>query len=257
MFISSKYPQAYPVPEWIRQQNRFAFVGERGVGNFLAQDSQQQGINVICSGTNFISAGIAGGPYVWDGKDRIYNMWTEETVDEEAIRKRVDEAHGLGLKVIGELVRMWHQKALYIEHPDWQELPLPDSQPKGPEHYKDWPPVTGCWNSPFGEFYIQQNLELARRLKWDGHSLDGFGCWRCYCPACRSSYEEDTGKQIPPTENLGNVEFRQYLKWRLRRFTAFVDRWQKALKNQNSEYVSIPWISGPGRWWHWELFPNG
>ena len=63
---------------------------------------------------------------------------------------------------------------------------------------KEWPPVHGCWNSPYGDYYIRQCVELATRLKWDGYNLDGFGCWsQCFCPACQSSYAADNdGKKI-------------------------------------------------------------
>lgn len=251
------YLRPYPVPQWIEERGRFAFSGEC-LGELLPPaEVAAQGINIMARSSNGGGIGFAGGPYVWDGAARIYNMWTGETVDEEAIRARVDAAHRAGIKVAGELIRMWHPEMLYVQHPEWQELPSPDAKPRGPERKKEWPPVTGCWNSPYGEFFIRQNVELARRLKWDAHNLDGFGCWtHCFCPACRESYRGDMGKEIPATEDLNDIEFRLYLKWRLNRFTHFVQRWQTALKEYNPDYVSMPWISGPGRWWHWMFAPG-
>ena len=254
------YPEPRPTPAWIDHSAIMAFTGERGVGNVSAIDSHQQGINIICMGTNAAGVGFAGGPYVWDGKDRIYNLFTDETVDEVAIRKKVDEAHSKGLKVMGELIRMWHPRMLCLDHPDWQELHAPDAKPISAEHLKDWPPVTGCWNGPFGEFFIQQSVQLAHRLKWDGYNLDGFGCWtHCFCPACQKAYRADFGKDVPtvkdPANSLSDPEYRKYLKWRLNRWTQFVDRWQKALKKENPEFASMPWISGPGRWFHWSYAP--
>jgi len=140
------------------------------------------------------------------------------------------------MMAIGSYVRMWHPQMLYLEHPDWQELTSPDAKPFGPEHVKDWPPVTGCWNSPFGDFYIRQCVELTKQLGWDGYTLDGWGCWtRCYCPYCRESYRQDNGREIPfrksqngrplpPVEMLEDVEFRREIKWRLNRFMQFVYR---------------------------------
>lgn len=114
-----------------------------------------------------------------DGK--LVNMWTGEPVDIAAIRAKVDAAHKKGLKVIGELIRMWDPEMLCAHHPEWQELKSPDAKPRGPEHKKEWSPVTGCWNSGYGDHYIRQCVELTKQLSWDGANLGGFGCWtQCY-----------------------------------------------------------------------------
>jgi len=251
----AKHPQPTTVPGWLMKNGRFLFGEERSVGGVSAEKAAACGANILCGGTNAGSPGFAGGPYLWDGKDRIYNMWTDEDVDVAAIRAKVDEAHRLGLKVIGELMRMWHQEMLYVKHPEWQELSKPDRVPRGPEKKKEWPPVTGCWNSPFGDFYIEHSVRLAQALGWDGISLDGFGNWRCFCPSCRESYKQETGLEIP-WEDVNDPQWRRFIQWRLERYDRFVDRWQRALKAVNPEFALIPWSTGPGRWWHWSFSPK-
>nr|CAA9276770.1 hypothetical protein AVDCRST_MAG63-3344 [uncultured Armatimonadetes bacterium] len=270
--MDTEYPAPFPVPAWLKERQRFLFAAERRIGIVPVEAAARAGVDILCGGTNAGYIGLAGGPYVWDGGDRIYNLWTDETLDTTPIRAQVDEAHRRGMKVVGELMRMWHPQMLYVEHPEWQERNAPDAAPRGPERAKEWPPVTGCWNSPFGDFYIRQCVELLQRLGWDGYSLDGFGCWTtCYCPFCRASYREAAGEDIPfhggpdkgapgmqTTENaarLGDPRFGRYLKWRLRRFTDFVHRWQAALKEARPDFAAMPWTNGPGRWWHWSFAP--
>ena len=82
--------------------------------------------------------------------------------------------------------------------------------------------MLGCWNSPYGDWFIKSQVELVKRLDWDGYNMDGFGCWaQCFCPSCAGSYKDDTGKEIPATGDVNSPDFRHYLKWRLDRYTQF------------------------------------
>ncbi len=259
------YPQPLPIPDWLEQRQTFIF------GVNTADECIERGVEIICGGTNAAGPGFSGGPYVIDDNNVIVDMNTRQPVDVAAIRKRVDDAHAKGLKVIGELMRMWDPETLNVKHPDWQELPYPGAKPVTPAQAKKMPlPVTGCWNSPYGDFYIKQTIELVKQLGWDGANLDGFGCWtQCYCKYCREAYKHDTGKDIPykpakvekgqvakaAIDDLTNPEFRRYLKWRLNRFTQFVDKWMKGVQAYKPDFAAFFWSTGPGRWWHWSFAP--
>lgn len=246
------YPEPIPPSPWMETHERWVFISDRPLEEML-----DQGANVVTGGTNAAGPGFAGGPYGLNGKGEIVHIVTGEPIKNvEEIRARVEKAHARGAKVLGELMRFWNNAVLLHEHPEWQEIARPGDQPKGPEVQGKGLPVTGCWNSPFGDFFIKQCVELARRLGWDGYNLDGFGCWmQCYCPACRDSYRADAGKEIPAGQDLNDPEFRRYLKWRLNRYTHFVARWQRALKAFKPDFVAAPWSTGPGRWWHWSFAP--
>src|SRR5690606_28359879 len=112
------------------------------------------------------------------------------------MRSNVDRAHAAGVRVVGESMRFWNNQLLLIDHPEWQELTAPDAKPHTLDTKKltDFPPVTGCWNSPFGDKFIEAMVKLAQRLDWDGYNLDGWGCWTtCYCRFCREAYKQETG----------------------------------------------------------------
>src|SRR5207248_5198366 len=121
MIRSMQYPASLSVPDWLQQRQRFLFAYERRIGIVSPEEAAGAGIDIYCGGTNAGYIGFAGGPYSWDGKDRIINMWTDEPVDTDAIRAQVEDAHRRGMKVIGELMRMWHPEMLMVQHPEWQE----------------------------------------------------------------------------------------------------------------------------------------
>ena len=140
---------------------------------------------------------------------------------------------------------------LQAEHPDWQDINSPGGKPITVEQLKT-NHVLGCWNSPYGDWFIKSQVELVKRLDWDGYNMDGFGCWsQCFCPSCTAAYRADSGREIPATRDVNSPEYRHYLKWRLDRYTRFVQKWTAAMKAVKPDFVTAPWTTGPGRWWHW------
>jgi len=214
----------------------------------------KDGTNVVCGGTNASGMGFAGGPYVLGKNNELVEVRTGNPLsdaDIKQLRANVDRAHAKGMKVIGEVIRMHMTPWVQAEHPDWQVLNSPGEKPLPAEKIPE-SMVLGCWNSPYGDYFIKSHVELARRLDWDGYNLDGFGCWmQCYCPHCVADYKNETGKDMPGGINANDPEWRRYLKWKLDRYTKFVAKWTMALKSMKPGFVCLPWTTGPGRWWHW------
>ena len=254
-----KWQPTWPTPlentSWLRTHSRLCFdVTEKTLDEVL-----NDGTNVVCGGTNAAGIGFAGGPFILGEHGEIIEILSGKPIPDETLKKiraRIDLAHSRGAKVVGEVIRMHMTPWLQRDHPDWQVLNSPGEKPIAPE---DVPKkhVLGCWNSPYGDFFIKTQVELVKRLDWDGYNMDGFGCWQhCFCRYCRESYKADTGEEIPTTTNVNDSKFRHYLKWRLDRFTHFVARWTSALKAVKADFVTAPWTTGPGRWWHWMGAPG-
>lgn len=218
----------------------------------------KNGANVICGGTNAAGIGFAGGPFVTGKKGEIIDIRSGDPIPVKTLkelRANVDAAHAKGVKVLGEVIRMYMTPWVQAEHPDWQVLNSPGEKPISADKVKD-SGVLGCWNSPYGDFFIKSQVELVKRLDWDGYNLDGFGCWmQCYCPHCTADYKRETGKDMPGGTNVNDSEWRHYLKWKLARYTKFVAKWTAALKAVKPDFVTAPWTTGPGRWWHWMSAP--
>ncbi len=235
---------------WLTTNQRMCF----GVGPKDLDEVIKDGTNVICGGTNAAGIGFAGGPFILDKDGKTIIEISGKVVPEKTLqelRANVVAAHAKGAKVLGEVIRFNIAPWMVAEHPDWQEIVTPNGKPitgKAAEGRA----MMGCWNSPYGDWFIKSQVELVKRLDWDGYNMDGFGCWtQCYCPYCRAAYKHDTGKDIPKDKNVNDPEFRHYLKWRLARYTKFVAKWTAALKAVKPDFVCAPWTTGPGRWWHW------
>ena len=242
VIAQQEWHPSWPAPlenrSWLSTHSRLCFdVTEKNLDEVL-----KDGINVICGGTNAAGIGFAGGPFILGENGEIVDILSGRPIPDESLKKlraRVDLAHARGAKVVGEVIRMHMTPWLQREHPDWQVLNSPGEKPIAPE---DVPKkrVLGCWNSPYGDFFIKTQVELVKRLDWDGYNMDGFGCWsHCFCRYCRESYKADTGREIPTSTDVNDSKFRHYLKWRLDRYTHFVARWTSALKTVKPDFVTV------------------
>ncbi|MGO8749502.1 MAG: family 10 glycosylhydrolase [Thermoguttaceae bacterium] len=251
---AKRSPQ-FPATTWLASHQRLCF----GVDDRSLDEVVKDGTNVICGGTNAAGIGFAGGPFILGKSGEIVDIRSGEPIPaktSQELRARVDRAHRHGAKVLGEVIRFYMTPWIQAEHPDWQEINSPGGKPISVEQLKT-NAVLGCWNSPYGDWFIKSQVALVQRLDWDGYNMDGFGCWaQCFCPSCRAAYKQATGREIPSRTDVNDSPFRHYLKWRLARYTQFVHKWTAALKAVKPGFVTAPWSTGPGRWWHWMGAPG-
>ena len=244
------YPPPLTGSTWLSTHQRLCF----GVEGKDLDEVIGDGTNVICGGTNAAGTGFAGGPFILGRQGEIVDIRSGAPIPQKTlleIRGRVDTAHARGAKVLGEVIRFYMTPWIQAEHPDWQDISSPGGKPITVEQLKQ-SAVLGCWNSPYGDWFIKSQVEFIKRFDWDGYNMDGFGCWsQCFCPYCEAAYRKDSGKAIPATGDVNKPEFRHYLKWRLDRYTHFVQKWTAAVKAVKPDFVTAPWTTGPGRWWHW------
>lgn len=247
---SPQTPPPLPETTWLNSYDRLCF----GIDGSNLDAAIKDGTNVICGGTNAAGIGFAGGPFILGENGEFVDIRSGVPVPEQTLNElkgRVQLAHARHAKVLGEVIRFYMSPWIQQKHPDWQVVNSPGEKPITVEQLKT-SAVLGCWNSPYGDWFIKSQVALVKRIDWDGYNMDGFGCWsQCFCPYCEASYRADTGKDIPATGNVNDLEFRHYLKWRLDRYTKFVARWTGALKAVKPDFVAAPWSTGPGRWWHW------
>lgn len=236
-----RHLKPFPVPEWLTTTHQRLLFDV-----YPSEHFQKQGVKITCAGTNFSPF-----MYVWDGS-KIVHINTGEEIDYAHFRKIQQRADELDMKIFCPLARMWHP-ILLDEHPEWQELYSPDARPKGRRNVREpWNGINGCWMSPFGDFFIQQSVEIGKRVGFHGYNLDGFGTFAlCYCRYCKKAYREDASAELPPRKDIKDLGYRKFMRWKLDRWTDFVWRWQKAIKDVNPDFAAVPWSTGPGRWMHW------
>jgi len=246
------FPEPFPEVGWLKTHQRACF----DIHDNTIAEAMADLVNVAIGGTNAGGPnGFAGGHWVLnkagDGFVAVLTGTPMEPANRERMKRNVKEVHARGGKVLSEVIRMNMVPWVQAEHPEWQDMPQPGGTPIKPEELAKTH-VLGCWNSPYGDFFIRSQVALLRTFDFDGYNLDGFGCWsQCYCPSCKRAYQEDAGREIPLGADVNNPKWRHYVKWRLWRYTKFVQRFTAALKEVKPDFVAAPWTTGPGRWWHW------
>ncbi len=239
------FPNPFPEVGWLKTHQRACF----DIHDNTIAEAMADGVNVAIGGTNAGGPnGFAGGHWVLnkagDGFVAVLTGTPMEPANREGMKRNVNEVHARGGKVLGEAIRMNMVPWVLAEHPEWQDMPQPGGTPIKPEELAKTH-VLGCWNSPYGDFFIRSQVALLKTFDFDGYNLDGFGCWsQCYCPACKRAYQEDAGCEIPLGADVNNPKWRHYVKWRLWRYTKFVQRWTAALKEVKPDFVAAPWSNG-------------
>ena len=242
----TSYPPQFPVPVWLRSHQRLCF----GIDEKNLDEAVRDGTNVICGGTNAAGIGFAGGP-VHSRKERRDRRHSHRpTRAGKDLANPADpcrQGPRPGRQSAGRSHPFLHDsvdpgRASRLARPSIRRA----GKPITVEQLKD-NAVLGCWNSPYGDWFIKSQVELVKRLDWDGYNMDGFGCWsHCFCPYCRAAYRKDRGRTFPLRSDVNDPEFRHYLKWRLDRYTHFVGKWTAALKAVKPDFVAAPWSTGPG-----------
>ncbi|MEI6914234.1 MAG: hypothetical protein WCL39_03795 [Armatimonadota bacterium] len=250
------FAKPFPVPPWMEKNFRpvFAYYNT----DQLLQEQVDAGTTAIFNSPNLYWFYDGKGIYNWVDNKKVYGDLAASLAGVERIKKT-------GIRATGHIPPFWETEILN-QHPDWQWLTKPKAKPikiTDSEPGKNWPPPSGCWYSPFGDWYIQKTVFLAKSQGWDGQILDGFGgtFTACYCKYCKDGYGKDTGRKIPALKaypappDVSDPEYRHYLKWRLEQYDKFVLRWMTELKKIKPDYAFTPWSTGPGRWWHWTYAP--
>lgn len=97
------------------------------------------------------------------------------------------------------------------------------------------------FSSPYQDFVIEFSKEILDQ-GFDGMWYDG--AWAgapdapsCYCTYCREAFRSEYGKNLPVRVDWNNALFREWVRWRYRRFDAFVTRLHDALVAHRPEVI--------------------
>jgi hypothetical protein len=169
--------------------------------------------------------------------------------EDQRLREIVAGCHSRGMKAVLGLPPFM-PAGLVKAHPDWRVhsdaagsilAVAPDEQNLGTR--------LGCNAGPWGDYFIEQLVDLVEDYNLDGYSFDGnYHPPICHCPHCRAAYPRDTGRDLPPAIDLDNVEYRQYLVWRGEQLEDYYRRTQQRLKGPNPDTVVMSWTVNAGRY---------
>lgn len=124
----------------------------------------------------------------------------------------LDAINRQGIQCLAYLSDFWDNYA-GCQHPEWRQLSLKESKGEIELIETDW--ITLCPMSGYRQYFLGQIAEVARNYDIAGIFIDMTGFFGyCYCDNCRKKYREDTGDEIPETQNWQDPRWRQYINWR-------------------------------------------
>lgn len=207
-----------------------------------------------------IDSVIRQGANVIESDTRLSDYLSEQEFEKELqlITDAIQIIHQRGLKAV------WYIPALELItpngrlredtvaklHPDWLQLSF-DRKQRGVFYGKKvfWvePNDESAWlcpNSPYRDWLYKRLARLAA-TGIDGLWLDVpifglvVGKWGCACGYCREKFTHQTGMEFPTTFDLTDKRFWQYVQWRHRTLTEFLEGCRKAISAANSKTVTI------------------
>lgn len=148
-------------------------------------------------------------------------------------------AHRHGLRVLARIDPSCAPKALAAAHPEWFARDAHGDLCEVSEHYVTCPNA-GYYHGRM----VEVVTEILSHYEADGiwNNQGKFAAWdtsACYCETCRSLFREETGHEIPHTENWDDPVWRDYNEWRYRRIAHWVEHMHGAIHRVKPDAVFI------------------
>ena len=175
--------------------------------------------------------------------------------ERDLLHEVVEEARKHGLRVV---VMIGHttNPELYSIHPEWAQRDINgvvismDTNPVGEKNPAlRWPLM--CLNSPFLDMVLEEVREVLS-YGVAGVFLDSFRYMpdfekACYCENCRRKYKEETGKELPTTENWDSRAYREVFNWRYMVNARSIEKIYRYLKSLNKDAILV-YNNHPAGW---------
>lgn len=237
------------IPDWVRGVTRMAFVTPGEIDR-----AAELGVQV-CHGNA-----------VWPYFPLRRDGGGLKDSDRALLKEIVERSHKHGMKYVLGLPPFPSVECLKA-HPDWRVHPDDSDAALKVEPKEDnLGTRLGCNNGPWGDFLIDQCVELMQDFGLDGYSFDGnYHPPICFCPACKKTYSSylshksygtNTTNTIPPRANLDDVAYREYLVWRGEKLEQHYAKLQQRLKAANPDAVVMTWTVNAGRYGHFLHSPR-
>ena len=120
-----------------------------------------------------------------------------------------------------------------VEKPDEEDIDVTDAI-QGTQ-------IAGaCLNGPYGDYVIEQALEVAenypiKAFYFDFLGLFNFGHW--VCPYCNKLYEEELGIKFPGIINMDHKQYVAYTKWHYRQNNNFIKKLKQKIQQINPDIL--------------------
>lgn len=131
------------------------------------------------------------------------------------------------------------------DHPDWcHRIPAKpgDAQVDATDAGEGSKVGGPCINGPYGDFVVEQALEIVRNYPimayyFDFLGLFGLEAWSC--PYCAAKYRQAAGKEFRGTEGMSHRDYVEYVQWHYAQNDLFAKKLRKAIKDVRPDVAFI------------------
>ncbi len=112
-------------------------------------------------------------------------------------------------------------------------------------------------NTPYGDYAIECLAEILRDYDVDGFSFDG--CYHHainFSPYEKELYKKETGRDVPASVDLGDVNYRIYLLWADEKLEGWYRRLGNKLREVKADSAIYTWTTNAGRFGHFLTNPR-
>lgn len=207
-----------------------------------------------------LDSALRQGANVIEADSRLSDYISEREFETELklISDSTAMIHERGLKVVWYIPSLevitpngrLREDTIARQHPEWLQLSF-DRKRRGVFYGKRvfWVEKNDesawmCPNSPYRD-WLHGRLSRLAATGVDGVWLDVplfglvVGKWGCACGYCREKFSAQTGLEFPDRFDLTDKRFWQYVQWRHRTLTEFVDSCRQVITAANPAAVTI------------------
>ncbi|HTL54948.1 MAG TPA: beta-galactosidase trimerization domain-containing protein [Candidatus Limnocylindrales bacterium] len=128
-------------------------------------------------------------------------------------------------------------------HPDWIAV---DAEGKKRRHWASPEMWVTCGLGPYNfEFMTEVKKEIMSRYHVDGIFINRWdGSGMCYCEHCQRNFKQNSGLELPRTNNPQDPARHAYILWRQQRLFELWQTWDQAIRAINPNSCVIPNTGG-------------
>lgn len=111
-------------------------------------------------------------------------------------------------------------------------------------------------NTPYGDYLIENIVEMMQDLDFDGISFDGnYHPFINYTPYDMELFRKETGLEFPKAVDLGDINYRVYMLWAHQKLEDWYRKLHEAMRKVNPNAATYTWTTNAGRYGHFLTIP--
>lgn len=130
-----------------------------------------------------------------------------------------------------------------LEHPEWcHQVPVENKNVDITDANQGTTLAGACLNGPYGDFVIEQALEIVKNYPVKGYYIDFLGLFNFHnwiCPYCGEKFKKTFGYEFKGVEQMNHMEYVKYVKWFHQENDNYAKKIKKAIKDVRPDITFV------------------